>query len=474
MRTLLRTLLLSLLLTLTAPTRPAEACSVMPTYIAPSNVELVAASPRIVIARATQAVGSEVELEVTHVLRGTGIAPGDVITVSGTTTRYAAPSPSFDFSKARPGAYAGGCTAHDYGLGKSYVLLMDAFRGSWRVRGEAFTRVNEEVEDENAPWAIAVREYVRIAKLPTVAARRKALEALVARGAAKNAPPVAQAIAGDVQAHFAAATPWKSFAELEALEKAGTANHARALMAIGVGGDPAARAYMRKEVAALVASSGTLGRLALEAIGAYYEKVSDPPVLGQLGEYYASLGKAAKDQRWPLMWLLIRRADASNRKVMEQALLGADDEEAGRLGQWFVKVRSPVAEKELLRRIGTSPGGSGAPHRSEMTLALAGMGNKAVLAWAQQLLAGTATPNTDDRWVALYAIARSPLPDADALAQAIIQRGDDDLVSLVQGYEEAQHANADRRLAEIAKLPNVTPAVRDWTERSIEARKQRP
>jgi hypothetical protein len=459
--------------------RRSDACSVAATYIAPTNVELVASSPRIVIATATsKTTGSGIDelvtMRIERVVRGRGVKVGDELSVRGSLAGYMGASPKLDFSKPRRGAFAGGCTAWDYRIGSSYVLLLEQFGGVWHTRGVPFARVNEEVDDENAPWAVAVREYARIADLRTAVDRRKALEALVARGAAAQATPTERAIADDVRAHFVAPTPAKPFAELAALEQAGTANHASALLAIGVGADPAARKYMRDVVADLRAGTANLDRLALEAVAAYYDKVADPAVVGQLAELYVQLGSTRKQERWPLMWLLIHRADASHRSVMEQALLGTDDEEAGRLAAWFVRFPSAVAEQDVIRRLGGVFGAGGSSAHSDMVMELAGMGNKAVLAWAKTELARSPTANDQDRWVALYSIARSPLREADALVPSIIARGGDDLMNLVQGYEEARHTRADVRLAQIAKRKGLDAEVREWTTRTIDARKAGP
>jgi hypothetical protein len=175
-----------------ASVRPADACSVVRTYLPPSNYELVAMTPRIVVARAVAEVaapgtmtGMRIALEVTAVVRGTGVARGDRIEVRGSTQHYRGPSAPGDFSKARPGAYSGACTAWDYAIGKHYVLFLEQYDGGWDTLGLPFTRVNEEIDPAaagGAPWLAAVTAYAQIAALPAPADRRKALDALVARG----------------------------------------------------------------------------------------------------------------------------------------------------------------------------------------------------------------------------------------------------------------------------------------------------
>jgi len=80
----------------------------------------------------------------------------------------------------------------------------------------------------------------------------------------------------------------------------------------------------------------------------------------------------------------------------------------------------------------------------------------------------------DHRWVALYAIARSPLPEADTLAGAILQRGGPDLVVLIQGYGEARHPRAERRLAELGRRTDLSAEAKQWLDRALDERKPPP
>ncbi|MEJ7596537.1 MAG: hypothetical protein WKG01_01400 [Kofleriaceae bacterium] len=118
-------------LLLAAP-RPAEACSLVRTFVPPTNVELVARAPQIVIAKvvAGTARGLGVELEVTRTLRGTSFPKGTRLALFGRLDRYAGASKDrFDFRGARPGAYAGSCVAMDYQIDRSYLLLLDPAGG---------------------------------------------------------------------------------------------------------------------------------------------------------------------------------------------------------------------------------------------------------------------------------------------------------------------------------------------------------
>lgn len=444
---------------LVARATPAGACSLAAGFIAPTNVELVGQAEAIVVAQADGYTPRPNDLgvfdfTVTQVLKGTGLRKGARLALEGSDA-YGGRSPRDDFSRARRGAYAGGCVAYDYAVGKSFLLLLARSGSSWRPLGAPFARVNEEVDPAGEPWLTAVAAYVRVLALP--AARQDAAFAkLAAQGGA---------IGDDVTAHLAAPTPGKPFAMLRRAYEREPGDRSKLVLAIGKRGDPAARTFMRGLVDALAA--GTLERVdprtAFDGIAAYYARVKDPRALAAVAKIYIALGAAQQETRWPLMWLLIVHADATHLRAMETALAGASDEEAGRLGGYFARVRSPAAIAELARRTDGHYA-----ERWQLALALAGAGDPQVVAWARQRLA--TTPD-DNRWIAGYVIARSPLAIADAVAATIIQQGGSDLVSLVQGYEEAAHPFAGRRLAEIARHA-PTPEVREWLDRTVAGRAQ--
>ncbi len=438
---------------LSAPS-PATACSVTPTFVPSTNVELVASAETIVVARAVAATSGGVSFEVLSVVKGPGLAAGAKLELEGDTT-YRGPSTPNDFSRARPGAYAGGCIAYDYKVGSSFLLFLRNLDGAWRVGGEPFARVNEEVDPRGDAWLTAVREYARITALPAPADRVKELHALASRVSKPKATPAERALADDLAAHFAAATPNKSFAELKPLFDA-TPGDSRILVAIGVGADPAARTFMGELVDRIVGAKKIDGE-AVQALSSYYAKVADPAAMAKLAALYIALGPKHQDERWPLMWLLIRHADGSLLPAMEQALAGANEEEAGRLGGYFARHPSETARKELRRRVGTA-----FESKTDLTFGLAGAGDPSVIKWAQAKLAG---PRDDNSWVALYAIARSPLPEADAMARRVIIAGGPDLVALVQGYGEAVHPQVDARLADIER-GKPTGEIAKWLERT--------
>lgn len=444
--------------------RLALPCSVVPTYVAPTNVELVALAPVIVLARAEDELDGDtyqgrVELKITRVLRGTTTA--DRLQVRGYTRDDYGPSAAADFSKARPGAYRGGCLASDYQIGRTYLLLLS---DRHELLSFPFTRINEEVEPNGDPWLTAVSEYVRVAELSTPAAKVEALRQLIAAGARPEASQTARAIAADVGAHLRAPTPYKPFAELQPMFKeADPKAKTRALMAIGTGADPAAKPFMRALVEELIQGTPpTPWRPTLTAVAAYYEKVDDLATLTKLCALYVSIGAEHKQARWPLMWLLIHRATAAEQPCLEGALQGADDEEAGRLVEWFLRHPSAAALDNLRNRVGTDR-----EKLSAITIGLAGMGDPAILAWAKAKLAA---PPDAERWIAAYAIAASPTPEGDALARGIIAKGGEDLIHLIQGYKDAQHRLVDTRLKQLDRQTSLSAEARSWLRRTLDER----
>jgi hypothetical protein len=175
--------------------------------VQPTNVELVTKASRIFIGRV---VGSpddrHVELEITKVIRGRGIAKGDRVIVQGHVTRAqrGLANNKFDFSRPRRGAFAGTCIARDYIKGVHYLQLLDHAETGWETLFEPFGRVNEMVDPRGDPWIDAVIQYDRIAELRSPKLRQAALEKLVARGKAPDASKTDVAIANDVENHFAA------------------------------------------------------------------------------------------------------------------------------------------------------------------------------------------------------------------------------------------------------------------------------
>jgi hypothetical protein len=472
----------ALLLALLSP-RGASACSVSSDFLPPSNYELVRLAGQIVLARAVSATSGGVTFEVVEALRGSALKPKDVITLEGYVGRYAGPSPVGDFSAARPGAASGGCIAYDYEVGRQFLLLLRGQGPRWATVGIPFARVNEEVTTPGDPWLASVRRYAQVAALADPVKERAALEALRAQAERSPSPSLPEALAVDIARHTRTPSAYKTFAELKAMYDAAPPDRSkgRVLLAITMRGDPAAGPFVAqilKQAQANPAGSGPL----LDPLAHYYDKVPDSRSLQDLADLYVQLGTTRGHARWQIMWTLIHRAGPVHRPTMLKAIEGADDEEAGRLAAWFARYPSPEAQAHLTKRLRGD-----FENKTELTFALAAMGAKAPLDWAFGVLRTPSAPqrtsNThsfrvgdkpDTRWVAPYVVARSPLPEADRAAATIIRARQDDFITLVQGYEEASHAHAERRLKEIAALPDLNDIERVWLDRAVRAHAPTP
>ena len=112
----------------------ARACSVVRHYIPPTNYELVKDSQAIVLAKAVGATPGrnrgleQVRFLILRTIKGP-LKPRTHLQVMGFTHRYFGRSPKGDFSRARPGAMRGSCTAYDYKVGAHYLLFMKGYGG---------------------------------------------------------------------------------------------------------------------------------------------------------------------------------------------------------------------------------------------------------------------------------------------------------------------------------------------------------
>lgn len=478
-------LLLSLvpLVSLLAPSR-ADACSLSSDFLPPSNYEIVRQAPHVVLARVTSTTSRGgvfygVAFSILETLRGSLLRPGEVITLGGSLGQYMGASAVGDFSHARPGAAAGACVAYDYHLGGQFLLLLRQSPSGWATLGTPFARVNEEVTIPDDPWLATVRHYVRIAALADPVKERAALEALRAAAEKSPSPSRPRELAIDIQRHARTPSAHKTFAELKAMYDAPRPEHPRprALLAISMRGDPAAGAFMAKILRLALADPKRSGPL-LDPLAHHFEKVPDSKSIQALAELYVKAGTGTRGDRWSVMWTLLRRAGSEHQATMQKALEGADDEEAGRLAGWFARHPSSEARAHLIQRVHGDY-----ENKRDIAFALSAMGEKAPLDWALATLTTPSPPQRpfnnggfrlgdklDMRWVATYVVARSPLPEADRAAAAIIHARRDDFITLLQGYEEASHPNAARRLAQIAALPGLNMVERGWLDRATRGR----
>ena len=436
--------------------RPAAAgaCSLSPHYVSPSTFELVAGSDRIVVATARKQAGvNRVEMKVTRLVKGSGVRAGDPIRVRGwmAPPEREAEEPDTLSGFGPPSACS---NEWEYAAGTSYILLLAADSAGWKT-------INSQVKEPTVLRAL--EEYTRVAALADHRRKNAALDALVARGTRRGASAADRAIAADVRQHRASPTPGKPFAELVAMfDRTDGPDPSDVLIAIGEGGDPEARGWMRARIREARRGKRMVDQETLsEAIAAYFEKVADPAAIRDVAQLYVWLGAKHRHDRWPLMHLLLERAAGAHTAVMVRALAGADDDEAGWLAGWFVRHPSPAALEKVRARTGTAY-----VRRAEFAVPLAAMGDARVVSWARRRLAGR---RGYGREVAIHVLAVSPRAEADAAARTIIRKGGADLTELIVGYLRPTHPNVAPRLKEIGARP-LTREQREWLNTALAER----
>ena len=191
-------------LALLAAPLPAIACSVVPGYRVPTNMELVERADLILLGTVTSAAsqpdGMEqpmIAVEPVEALKGAMPSIPIAIPAMIATGAEVPLSNPYELEQAHPQSFAGACTRYLFPAGSRVLFFLDREDGRWREAGGPFSRWAEDVLTDDAPWLQAVRFYIEVAKLPeeervaALAARRDELGAL-------GDDPVAQLIAADI------------------------------------------------------------------------------------------------------------------------------------------------------------------------------------------------------------------------------------------------------------------------------------
>lgn len=188
----------------------------------------------------------------------------------------------------------------------------------------------------------------------------------------------------------------------------------------------------------------------------------------ELAALYLSLEKGDVERalRRQLLEYIVK-LDASDVALMERLLARADDQDVGfRLAHWFFAVPSRFALADLARRV------AGDYTKSlSLTYALAGMGDRDVLAWALEVLASPSTRR--DRLLAVAVIGGSPHPEADARIAGVLATSGIDRTQLIAASGFARHRYADERLTAIAHQPNLSEEEQHWLETAHAERARR-
>ena len=178
-------------------------------YRVPTNLELAERAEAIVVAEIS---GSRPAAAPDRPWEGTVIAT-PIATLKGQFTPAAVEIPRSQIARIgdgvwvsaprelrqpNTGAMIGGCVRYSFALGMKLVLFMHRDKdGNLVPFRSAFSRDAEDVQNLDALWVKAVREYAAISLLPK-AARRKALDARMRELRAQSGDADAQAIADDL------------------------------------------------------------------------------------------------------------------------------------------------------------------------------------------------------------------------------------------------------------------------------------
>jgi len=443
-------------LVLLAAAAPGWSCSLVAGAPLPTNYELVRDARAIVLARSVSwapygdeekdAFGGAVRFEVEEVLKGD--VRLSALTLDGHLD-FAGRGPEDDFSQARPGAYAGACSAYDYRLDHHYLIFLewDDLNDRWVSGGPAFARLNEEVDVPDSPWVQAVRLYLKVAALRDYAREKAELHELRIRAAAGAAPKTfPKALVADIDRHFKTPTATKPPADLIDLYQHAGSDGARrdALWALADSHPPAARDLLRGLL--LKETRDELRQPLL----AYFSKVADHRVFRPLSRAWARLPLGSPGRR-DLLLALTAAAGPRDAPRLAGLLATADGDQAVVLARWFASPgRDPRPALALLNgRPGGNPGGD-----RTFQDALAILGDATVVAGAEERM--WSGPGVEDhRWEDAHVIAWSPLATADAAARKIIDSRDAQRTEwLVDGYnDDSARANPRRwdRLEDILR-----------------------
>lgn len=432
----------------------ARACDIMPRDDFLSNYEMVKKADAIVLARSRQALpvaenrsSPNLRFEISKVAKGT--YPQKTLESSVFSTdekNYYGRSKTDDFSTARPGTYAGSCTAGDFRLNADYLLFLTKRRIAakvgavkWEIGVQILSRDREEVDGETDSWTQAVMRYAEVARLNDYEKEKIALAELRHNAASGNDPTrFPAALVADIDRHFAAASALKSYPDLRAIYDAATDERRRdaAVYAMAAARHPQAFDLIYRR----------FGGATIEYFGAVRHPRSAAILAEQFHKQKALIARRQyQGDAREVASLLARVAAPADIALMMRALRAADvqDYESEVFARWFVRHPSPQGTA-LLREIVRKD----YSEKWRVAESLAMLGDEGIVQWAQR------TVFTPKYLLPVYALGDSPLARADQLAAKIIASGDAERISiLVYAYRgENGRFNPHRwqRLREIA------------------------
>ena len=197
---------------LTAPL-PAVACSVVPGYRVPTNMELVESADLILLATVSDGdfapdSTSEQQIQIQPVAALKGAMPAEPLAMPGMIAAGADAllSNPYELKEAHPQSLAGACARYMFPRGSRVLFFLSWQDDHWRAAGGPFSRWAEDVLTDEAPWLQVVRLYAEAASLPP-GERTPYLTARRAEYGAEGDNPVARLIAADIDRQLAGPNP---------------------------------------------------------------------------------------------------------------------------------------------------------------------------------------------------------------------------------------------------------------------------
>ena len=184
-------------------TPSSATCTVSPTYVRPTNFELVRRADAIVVATPVAMVGhNAIRFRVEQVVKG---APPSEVVLGWMVLSEEVPPPSdLDVLSTAHPQVSRPCYRRAFADGARYLLLIGGGGGpdSWYLDILPFARNAEDYRGEDTPWQRTVRRYVALQQRLAPAAQREALRAMLASGRALDGTPLTAPELADVRDHL--------------------------------------------------------------------------------------------------------------------------------------------------------------------------------------------------------------------------------------------------------------------------------
>ena len=152
---------------------PAAACSVVPGYRVPTNMELVVDADLILLATVSDDEiapdrTTEQQIAVEPLAAIKGDLPTAPLAMPGWIAADAGAvlSNPYELKDAHPQSLAGACNRTGFPRGSRVLFFLKWQGDHWRAAGGPFSRWAEDVLTDEAPWLQIVRLYAEAAALP--------------------------------------------------------------------------------------------------------------------------------------------------------------------------------------------------------------------------------------------------------------------------------------------------------------------